>query len=103
MVVGRDDFDVNVRHIVHSRDPVVVEIGLFDRTVPNADFLGQSQTKSEHDATLHLLDNVAGLHRDAAVNGGPKIVNLDPAGGAVNRNFRHAAEKRIVIVGEGAA
>ena len=73
MIVGRNDSDVNIRHTVHARDPVVVEVGLLDRTVPKADFLGQSQTEAINDAALELRNDVVGLHRDAAVHDTPEL------------------------------
>src|ERR1700735_4211896 len=103
MIVGRNEFDVNVRQVVQTHDPVVIEIVLLDDAVPNADFLAQSQTKTENDAALELRNDIVGLRRDAAVDDAPEIVHFYLTGRVVDRNLRDAAHQRIVVNDEGAA
>jgi hypothetical protein len=59
MIVGGDQFDVDIRYVTHAHDGVVVEVRLHDRAVPDADFLAQGEPEPVDDAALALSDELA--------------------------------------------
>ena len=95
MVVGRDHLDMHLRHLVHARHAVVVEVRLLDGAVLDGDAFGQRQAEAVDDAAFGLRDDIVRLHRDAAVDRAPEVVHLDLAARAVERNFGDAGDLRV--------
>jgi hypothetical protein len=46
MFVAGDQLDVDLRHVPHTHDRVVVEVGLLNSAVVDTDFLGQCKAKA---------------------------------------------------------
>ena len=79
-VVGRYHLNVHQRHIAHARDQIVVEVRLLDRAVFDRDALHQGEAQPVDNAALALRRHIVRLHRDAAVERAPEVVQRDFAG-----------------------
>src|ERR1700704_2108367 len=102
MVFGLYHLDVHRRHLVHAWDAVVVEIRLFHHAVLDRDALAQRDADAIDDAAFGLRHDIVRLHRNAAVDCAPEIVQLDLPTGAIERHLGDTGDlrARIVDIGE---
>src|SRR4051812_34320684 len=77
MVFGLYHLDVHRRHLVHAWDAIVVEIRLLHHAVLDRDPLAQRNADAIDDAAFGLCHDIVRLHRNAAVDGAPEIVQVD--------------------------
>src|SRR3977135_2630628 len=93
-VVGRDHLHLDIGNVRHPRRLVVGEVRLLHATVLDNDFLPQHVAETVDDAALGLRGDVPRLHGYPGVDRDPDIVNLDLAGGALDRNLGAARVHR---------
>src|SRR5262249_36031600 len=103
MIVGLDHLDIHRRYVAVARYDVIIEIRLLHCPVLDADALGERQPDAVDDAALGLRHHIIRLHRRAAVDGTPDVVNLDLASGPVDRDFHYRCHLRAGVVDVGGA
>src|SRR5579864_7865446 len=103
MIISLNRLNMHGRHVAITRHDVIIEIGLFDHAIFNADALGQRQSDTVYDATLGLGDYVIRLYRDTTIYCAPHIMELDLAGTAIERDLNHGSHLRAGIVNVGGA
>ncbi len=90
-------------YLVHTRDPIVIEIRLLHHAILDSDPLGQGNTQAINDAALGLSHNIVWLDGDAAIDRAPEVMHADLSARTIERNFGNARRLRSGIVDVGKA
>ena len=96
--VRHKNLGVDLWHVGHAQNLIVVEIGRLRSTVLERQFLEQRSAQPERNSTFELGMNVLRLHGDARVDRHPNIVDFDLSGLSVKRDLHHAGGEGAVIV-----
>ncbi len=99
-LAARHDLDLDLRHLVHAHDRVVVEVRFLDRAALDRDPLLERVADAENHRAFDLRGDVLRVHRDAGVDRAPHLVHLDLAGALVERHLRDLGDVAVPVVRE---
>jgi len=92
LLLAVDNDHLDLRHLVHAQDRVIVEIGLLDPAVLDGDPAIERGADAVHQSTLDLLADDVRIDRDPAIDHGGEALQARPVGGGQFDLDDHADE-----------